>query len=142
MNLGGAEIIILLFVLLLAVLPMVFFLLLIQNTLKDISMENRKMEPGMVWLLFIPFFGLVWQFIIVNRLADSLHDEFIKKNIKVDEARPGFAIGLAFCILGCCGIIPYLGVLTSIGALVCWIIYWVKINGYKEKLKQPNFNDF
>lgn len=139
---GFPEFFILLFILAAAVVPMVFFLLTLQNTLKDISMENRKMEPGMVWLLFIPFFGLVWQFIIVNRLADSLRDEFMKKNIKVDEARPGFAIGLTFCILGCCSIIPYLGVLTSIGALVCWIIYWVKINGYKEKLKQTSFSDF
>lgn len=142
MGLGVPEIIILLFILAMAVVPAVFFLLTLQNTLKEVSIENRKMEPGMVWLMFIPLFGMVWQFIIVNRLADSLRDEFAKKNIKVMEARPGFAIGLTYCILFCCSIIPYLGLLTSIAGLVFWIIYWVKINGYREKLKQSVSADF
>ena len=142
MGLGLPEIIILLFILAMAVVPAVFFLLTLQNTLKEVSIENRKMEPGMVWLMFIPLFGMVWQFIIVNRLADSLRDEFVKKNVRTSEARPGFAIGLTFCILFCCSIIPYLGLLTSIAGLVFWIIYWVKINGYREKLKQSVSADF
>jgi len=34
----------------------------------------------------------------------------------------------------CCGIIPFLGVLCSLGALVCWIMYWLKIAGFSKKL--------
>ena len=29
-------------------------------------------EPGMVWLMFIPLFNVVWHFIIVLNMAKSL----------------------------------------------------------------------
>ena len=135
---GPQELIIISMVLLipLSLIPLIFYLLTIQNTLYAISSENRKMQPGQVWLSLIPLFGLVWQFIIVNRLADSLKDEFVSKNIKIDEERPGIGIGLAYCILFACSVIPFVGFVTVIGGLICWIIYWSKINDYKIKLKQ------
>jgi hypothetical protein len=120
----------------LSLIPLIFYLLTIQNTLYAISSENRKMQPGQVWLSLIPLFGLVWQFIIVNRMADSLKDEFVSKNLKIDEERPGIGIGLAYCILFACSVIPFVGFITVIGGLICWIIYWSKINDYKIKLKQ------
>lgn len=121
---------------LLGIIPLVFYLLTLQNTFSAISIENRKMQSGQVWLTLIPVFGLVWQFIIVDKLADSLKAEFIKKDIKVEEDRPGYSIGLIYCILFCCSIIPFVGIVTSIGGIVCWIIYWVKINEYKIKLQR------
>lgn len=120
----------------LCLIPLIFYLLTIQNTLLAISSENRKMQPGQVWLSLIPLFGLVWQFIIVNRLADSLKDEFVTKNLKIDEERPGIGIGLAYCILFACSLIPFVGFATVIGGLICWIIYWSKINDYKIKLNK------
>ena len=53
-------------------IPAIFFLLTLQNTLKAISEENRKMPPANVWLMFIPLFNIVWQFIMVDRIAHSL----------------------------------------------------------------------
>ena len=117
-----------------SLIPMIFFLLTLQNTLNAISFENRKMEPGLVWLSLIPLFGLVWQFIIVDRMAGSLQAEFAKRGVAIEEARPGNSIGLAYCILFCCSLIPFLGYITSIAGLICWIIYWIKINDYKNRL--------
>jgi hypothetical protein len=114
----------------------VLYLLTLQNTLKEVSPENRKMPPANVWLNLIPLFNLGWQFVIVNRMADSLKAEFDKRGIVSEEPRPGYGVGLAYCICSCCGIIPVLGVIASIGGLVCWIIYWVKISGFKTKLQQ------
>ena len=134
---GPTEIILIMLIIpSLGLLPLIFYLLTLQSTLNAISYENRKMQPGQVWLTLIPFFGLVWQFIIVNRLADSLKAEFATKNIKIYEERPGIEIGLAYSILFCCTIIPFLGLLTVIGGLICWIIYWSKINDYKIRLRQ------
>jgi hypothetical protein len=116
----------------------ILYLLTLQNALKACSPENQKMPPGQVWLTLIPLFGIVWIFIVVNRIADSLKAEFAKRNIQVDEDRPGYAIGITYCILNCCGIIPFLGILAALGGLVCWIIYWVKIAGYKNMLLQTN----
>ncbi len=137
---GPQEIIIMLILFLsLSIIPLIFYLITIQNTLNVISYENRKMQPAQAWLALIPIFGLVWNFIIVNRVADSLKLELAAKNIDTDEDRPGITIGLAYCILLCCSIIPFLGFLTSIAGLVCWIIYWVKINDYKMKLIRINY---
>ena len=136
---GGSEWILIFIALCLCLLPAIFYLITLQNTLTEVSSENRRMKPSQVWLMLIPLFGLVWQFIIINRIADSLKSEFAKRNVSIDEERPAYSIGLTYCILFCCGWIPVLGVLASIGGLVCWIIYWVKINGYKTKLQQTKF---
>ena len=58
-------------------------------------------------------------------MATSLHNEFRRRNIAVDP-EPGKSIGLAFSILTLTSLVPVLGNLTGIAALVCWIVYWVK----------------
>ncbi len=135
---GPQEIIVILIVVAvifgISLIPMIFFLLTLQNTLNAVSFENRKMEPGLVWLSLIPLFGMVWQFIVVDRMAGSLQAEFAKRGIATEEARPGNSIGLAYCILFCCSLIPFLGYITSIAGLICWIIYWIRINDYKNRL--------
>jgi hypothetical protein len=121
-------------------LPLIFYLLTLQGTLQEVKPENRKMDPAMVWLTLIPLFGLVWQFIIVGNIADSLKLEFSQRNINVGEERPGYSIGLAYCILICCSIIPFLGILSSIAGFVCWIIYWVNIANFRSTLRQAKAN--
>lgn len=128
--------IVLFFVMGIFLLPVIFYLITLQNTLNEVSEKNRRMKPGEVWLMLIPLFGLVWQFIMVDRIADSLRAEFNERNISGYEERPGYSIGLAYCVLYCCSIIPFLGVFASLGGLVCWIIYWVKINDFKRVLEQ------
>lgn len=136
-NFGATEIILIVFVVfgILGILPMIFYLLTLQNTLHEVRFENRKMQPGQVWLTLIPLFGIIWQFVVVNNIADSLKSEFQQRNLKIGEDKPGHSIGLTFCILACCSIIPFLGILTSIAAFICWIIYWVKISNYKTELQ-------
>jgi len=118
-----------------AVVIGVFYCLTLQNTLKAISPVNRKMEPGQVWLLFIPIFNLVWHFFVVSRMADSIENEYRSRGAQVDS-RPAYSIGLAYCILSLCGWVPFLGSFAGIASLICFIIYWVKINDYKNKLMQ------
>jgi hypothetical protein len=95
----------------------------------------------MVWLTLIPIFGVVWQFIIVGNIADTLKAEFAQRNINVGEDRPGYNIGLIFCILMVCTIVPFVGFLTGVGALVCWIIYWVKISEFRSTLRMSSFHN-
>ena len=121
-------------VVVLALAAFIFFLITLQNALKAVRPENRKMRPGQVWLLLIPLFSLVWQFMVVDRVADSLANEYRSRGITPGEQRPGYSVGLAFCILGICSFIPLIGTLASLGSIVCWIIYWVKIANYKNAL--------
>jgi hypothetical protein len=117
-------------------IPAIFYLLTLQKALNRCSPENRAMAPGMVWLMLIPLVNIVWQFFIVINVAKSLGAEFQKRGM-VEEPDPGKKIGMIMCILACCGWIPLLGILCSLGALVCWIIYWIKIAGFSAKIAQP-----
>jgi hypothetical protein len=116
----------------------IFYLLTLQRTLELVSPDLRKMTPGLVWLMFIPLFSIVWNFIMVGHIGDSLRDEFRRRNIPVDEERPGYSVGLWMCILPLTGWVPVIGIIGSIGSLVCWIIYWTKIKRYKEMLENSS----
>ena len=120
--------------------PVIFYLITLQNTLKEVSQENQKMRPGKVWLCLIPLFGTVWNFFVVGYIADSLKLEFNKRNIPVED-RPAYSIGLTYSILSACSYVPFLGGLAELGALVLWIIYWVKINEYKTKLQNSKIQN-
>ncbi len=130
----GAVIGIAFIILVIAMIPTVFYLINLQNTLKAVSPSNQAMPPGQVWLLLIPLFGTVWHFIVVQKIADSLKAEFDMRQIPLTEQRPAYSVGLAMCICACCGIIPFLGAIAGIASLVLWIIYWVKTAEYKRKL--------
>jgi hypothetical protein len=140
---GIAEIF-LVFVIIFGVLllPTIFYLITLQTTLNQVEPENRKMDPGLVWLALIPLFKIIWQFFIVINVADSLKAEFAQRNINAGEDRPGYTIGLTYCILNVCSIIPFLGFLTALAGFICWIIYWVKIAGFKSILWSRKASDF
>jgi hypothetical protein len=72
-------------------------------------------------------------FITVNRIAESLDNEFYQRRLK-GGGDFGKGVGTAYCVLVLTSMIPYLGSLLAIGALVCWIIYWVKIAGFSKRL--------
>jgi divalent metal cation (Fe/Co/Zn/Cd) transporter len=130
-----------LIVLVIGLIPCIFYLLTLQNTLKAIAPENRKMEPGQVWLMLIPIFGNVWNFIVVNRMADSIQAQLNKAGVSV-TSRPAHGVGIAMCVLFCTGWIPVVGGLGSVAGLICWIIYWVKISEFKKKIESlPDIQD-
>jgi len=120
------------------ILPGIFFLITLQNTLKAISIENRKMPPSNVWLLLIPLFNFVWQFIVVDKIAQSITMECDKLNIPVKENKPTYKIGLAWNI---CTLLFFIPVLGNLAALVLFIAYWIKVNEYR-KLIISNQNSF
>lgn len=110
----------------------VIYLLTLQKCLNRVSPANRAMAPGLVWLNLIPFVGIVWNFFVVLNIAKSLVAEGQSRG--VDFGDGGKTIGLIMAILVVCSIVPILGMLAGVGAMVCWILYWVKINGYSNQL--------
>jgi hypothetical protein len=114
----------------------IFYLQTLSNALRKCSMMSRTMQPGMVWLLLVPFFNIIWQFFVVLALAQSLGNESRARNILSVEPEPGKSIGIAMCICSVCGIIPILGILAALANLVLWIIYWSKIAEFSRMLDQ------
>ena len=120
------------FIVAIFLIPTIFYLLTLQKALQAVSVENRRMPPGQVWLSLIPLFNLVWMFIVVNKIAESFAAECYLLNIPTDETNPTQGIGNTKNILALCTMIPIVGVLAGIGYIVCWIMHWVKVNEYKN----------
>lgn len=116
----------------------IFYCITLSNTLKLVAPHLRTTSPASVWRIFIPIYNIFWQFMLVNHMADSIAAEYRRRGLNLSEERPAYQIGLWAAILGLCAIIPIpiLNSLVSITSLVLWIIYWVKINGYKSELQR------
>lgn len=121
-GLGIVTLVLILFAILLV--PKIFYLLTLQKALNRCAPQARAMSPGMVWLLLIPFFNLVWQFFVVLNMAKSLGAEFRRRGIP-EEPEPGQTMGLIMCVSSLVCAPVY---------LIFWIIYWVKIAEYSSKL--------
>jgi hypothetical protein len=112
------------------IIPFIFYLITLQDALKAVSPENRRMAPANVWLLFIPLFNAIWIFFVVDAIASSFKQEYDKYGI-FSEGKPTYGIGLAMAIIQICSVvIPFAG----LAWFVCWIIYWVKVNECKNEI--------
>ena len=123
------QVLFLLFFIVLAFVPFIFFLITLQKTMNVISVENRKMPPSNVWLMLIPLFNIVWQFIMVSKIAESVTEECIKLNIHTKESKPTYNSGLTWNI---CNLIAFIPIIGGLAALLTFILYWVKVNEYKN----------
>lgn len=108
----------------------ILFLLNLRSLLRQVSPQNRMMQPDYVWLNLVPLFGYAWMIITVMRVRDSVTAEF-KSRGWYQQGDLGFGVGLAFAILSIVG-----GAFTFVPWLVCWIIYWVKTSGLAKQLAQ------
>jgi hypothetical protein len=106
----------------------ILFLLTLSKTLSRCRPRNRTMEPGQVWLNLIPFFNIVWQFITVTRLAESLKHEFRYRGWSTRDNDFGQSLGIVACVL------ILLGSCFSLAGLICGIVYWTKIAEFNNQL--------
>jgi hypothetical protein len=140
-----------------------FFFRTQYRTLMAITPANRLMAPGLVWLQFIPFFAMIWQFVVIVQIARSLRKERVfrmEESLLSDSlapqlpsaAYPTLALGLAYCILSFgitffnlfgtfnpdpTAILTPLITLGSIAAaFICWIVYWVKLGSIRTELRR------
>ena len=111
----------------------IFFLLALSRALGLCRPHNRTIEPGMVWLNLIPIFNLVWMFITVIRVSETLRYEFRDRGRHRRSEDYGHGLGIAMCISWMAGLLPF---------LVLTIVYWVKIADYARRLEYDGSYDF
>jgi hypothetical protein len=109
----------------LAIVVRVLFLLTLSRCLGQCSPRNRTMEPGLVWLNLIPLFDIVWMFITIIKLSESLRNEYRDRGLPTDDPDFGQMMGILYMVFSffCAPV-----------ALVLFIMYWVKIAGFKNQL--------
>ena len=114
----------------------VLFLLTVYRTFKECDKQRRDLKPGLTWLAIIPFFNLVWDFVIVLTLSSSLEKE-LKARALPHERFPARDLGLALCITL---LIPMISVaivayFAFIAGLIIFAIYWYKVYTFLTLLK-------
>ena len=138
----------------------ILFLVSLGKTLDRCRRRNRTVEPSMVWLCLIPVFGVAWIFRIVFAVGDSLRNEYVDRDID-SRGDYGKTIGLCWLVTSLLGISVFFGsrlthmritllgsVPFMIAALVLFVVYWVRIVGYRRQLERdsdryddPDFED-
>jgi hypothetical protein len=125
----------------------VYFLLSMSRVLSLCSRRNLTMAPGLVWLALIPFFHVVWLFVIVVKVASSLKNEFRDRGIE-NGSSYGRDIGLTTCVVYVASIVLYqigrvspefnLFVSLPFGFIVlgCWVAYWVQVTKHAHVLNR------
>ena len=108
----------------------IFFLLNLRDLLDRVSPQNQAMSPDQVWLNLIPLFNLVWIFITVSRVRESLQAEYRSRGW-TPQGDFGYRLGLAAAILSVLSWGP-----LGLAGFICWIIYWVRMSELKNVLRQ------
>ena len=104
---------------------LIIYIIVMRSTLEAVQESNRTTSVNSVFLLLIPLFNIVWKFILVNKLSQSISNEAKSKGIILDSAEPGKALGTMTCAA------PFIPVLNLIQPILS-IVYLVKLNNYKK----------
>jgi serine/threonine protein kinase len=98
----------------------VYQLMLIYELWSLIPRKRAATTPGKaIGFLFIPVFNAYWIFVAFHGLAKALNNEVrsVAPNKQVSEG-----LSLTFCILILIGIIPYVGIISSLAGVVIGVI--------------------
>ena len=121
-------------IVLLVLLPGVLYLLSLQRAMEAVDAPLRPMAPGLVWLLLIPLVNIVWMFFVVNHLKTG-YTKMGEAGRLTAASDGGYGVGLPLAICMAVSIVPFLGMLASLGALVLWIIHWVQVSKARGLVK-------
>ena len=114
--------------------PNCFFLLTLYRALSKCSRTSRAIEPGVVWLMLVPLFNFVWQFVVVTGIAKSLGSEFRARGVSGLEPAPGKSVGIAMCVCALCRLVPLVNFIAFPACIILFVIYWSKIAGFSRIL--------
>ncbi len=134
----------------------ILFLLNLHWTLAEVDERNREMSPGLVWLLLVPIFNIVWAIILVARVANSLRNEFRDRGWRTRDEGFARTVGMLWAWGGVVNVglsivqnvaqfakmepiamvVSLIGCPLAIGIFVCWIIFWVQTYQYRKRLTE------
>ncbi len=115
-----------------------------QRSMSACNTVSRSAEPETVWLTLIPAFGLVWQFVCVIRVSDSLAREYHRRGWHSDEDRPGRELGIVACVVITLAVLiriffafhPGLGFLLTLSMCFTVWLHTQRLNSFCERLEK------
>lgn len=126
----------------------IYWLRTMQKAIEACQAVNRTTNPSGALLVLIPGFGLVWQFVMIGHVSESLKKEYQSRNWLMDEDMPAYGKGMTaavimsvvFLIRGIFWVQPWLGFLgLVVGCFAMWS-HAERVKAYMERpLKEPMF---
>lgn len=133
---AGMETTVLLIILVAVVIGVAIAVLLVwllYDACKRIPAQYRELEPWQVWLLLIPVWSLIWNFVVYPRLSRSMQAALAAQGTPAADDC-GAQLGLYYAICCVVALVPIVGGIAGLAGLVIWIMYLVKISGLKKGL--------
>ncbi|MFV0174520.1 hypothetical protein OBK14_09415 [Empedobacter falsenii] len=123
--------------------PMILYLISLRKTILAIAPENRALHPNDVWFILIPIWGIFNYYKTVDKIGDSLHNEFKTKEIDTFEKFPGritgslaFLFALGFFTIGIFSRAIIVLLFLFIPMFTLWILHWIQIIYYRKKINK------
>lgn len=119
----------------------IFFCLSLFKGMNRVPKDKQLFPAWLVWLMLIPLVNYVIMWMMIpfgvpkSFKAATLGNDGAQKN-----AKTLFAIGLTYAICVTLTLVPVINIATSIAALVLFIIYWVKVCGFKKQFLTSGHN--
>lgn len=106
---------------------------LVYRANEALPVQHRRIESWQAFLLLIPLWNLIWNFILFARVSGGMQSFFQSKN-DTTAGDCGAAIGLwySICVLVC--FVPIASCIAAPAAIVLLIIYLVKISGLRTRV--------
>ena len=130
---AGALVAVMLGMIGMALLINVVICLLLSGCFRRVPKQFRQMEPGMVWLLLIPCFNIVWNFFVFLKLPAS-YQAYFSSIGRTDVGDSGRGLGLAYAICVAVSLVPCVGYVAAGAALVLLILFLVKAISLKKQI--------
>ena len=125
------------FILLLLLIPQIFYILSLQKTLSSVDMSLRETSPNLVWLMLIPLFNIIWIFFLVVWINKGFEKMWDAGRLS-QKTSAGFGVGLGFGISWIFCLIPGVNFIAWIPALVFWILHWIQISQANKLILEKN----
>lgn len=106
---------------------------LIWDSYKAVPQQFQKLPAGLVWLGLVPCLGLLVYLAVAILVPMAFKDAFASKG-RSEFGDCGQLFGIAFIVCAVLSIIPFIGLIFSLGSLVCMILFIVKLRQMKAAM--------
>ncbi|MCZ7646775.1 MAG: hypothetical protein M5U26_16055 [Planctomycetota bacterium] len=112
----------------------VIFSYMLYLCLEAVPKEDREPDSWQAFLLLIPLVGLVWNFIVYPKLAQSYQRVFARfERLEFGDCGHGIGMGYAICMV--LGILPLVGLLPMLVAMVLQLMYLLRVWNLRKEIR-------
>jgi len=112
------------------------YIFTLYKCLKLINPKNRALPPWSAWLLCIPIFSFLWNYILIFKMAKSWHSENRQRTIKIQKIETGRDVGFVYTSVSLlCTLISQQKVFLALFAGMFWVGHWIIVGQQIKQLR-------